>query len=451
MLFRSSQPYVQLLQVTPFEYKFVFVSFTSELSDNAKDALETKFEEIGRSSGNNVSYTIEDKKKICDKFDRQQMKNNILLRLKYGQLNQSYNIESNVQSWSGFARAKDILEACKDYMDIIFDENIRNYEGDNSVNKGIIDTASSQDQAPNFFFYHNGIVFICNKCDVSTGTQLVSLNSAAIVNGCQSVVSLDKARQSGNLKDNVFLPIRIIETSDLDLRSQITEYLNSQTKIKDSYFLANNPFIRELQKDLKNIGYFLERLSNEYSYKRSLNKVDEYPKEKIIPLEKAIQIYVVYSNNESAAAAKRGRNEIFNKQIIDDLIKNISADVVVEAYEIYSEICKVITNYRKCRRSERNDSFLNFMGVFPSDIQDYEKQMENYIFMNTADLLVTNAYVNLKHVSLDRNVIIRIAIELCKEIISDLKLTKNPSGATKNSSVFTAVQKKCKEYKISSE
>lgn len=422
-----------------FKYSFYFVGFSSDLSENAKDALEAKIEEIKMTTGNAFEYFVEDKKKICDKYDRKQLKHNIQLSLKYGQLVQSYNTESNVSSWSGFAKATDILDSCKDYMDVIFDENIRNYEGDNSVNLGIINTASNQEQSANFYFFHNGIVFICDKCNVSTGNQIAMLESTAIVNGCQSVVSLKKASDAGKLRDDVFLPIRVIVTNDIDLRAQITEYLNSQTKIKDSYFLANNLFIRELQNQMKEKGYFLERLTNEYSYKKSLNKIDEYQKDRIIPLEKAIQIYVSYTSNKFASAAKRSLSEIFDKNVINDLIKDINADKLINSIDKYNHISKIITLYRKCRRVDRNDSFLNQINIEPKNQVEYDNLMNNYQFMNTSDLLLTNAFANIKDESLDLESKITLAIETCKSVI-DKNSKLSPSSATKNTTVFEEVQ-----------
>lgn len=427
-----------------FKYTFNFVCYTDELSINAVDALETEIDGIKRSTGNNLLYEFADKKKICDKFDRKQRKNTIDLELKYGQLNQSYNKGKDVKSWAGFAKAKDILISSEEHMDVIFDENIRNYEGDNNVNEGIIKTSTDPKEAQNFYFYHNGIVYITDLCELSTGNQVASMSSAAIVNGCQTVVSLKKAEESGALQEDVFLPIRIIQTSDIDLRAQITEYLNSQTKIRDSYFLSNNAFIRQLQNDLISKGYFLERLANEYSYKRSIGSILEYQKELILPLEKTIQVYVAYHINSSAAVAKRGKNELFNKDIIDKLISGISSDRVIKSNSIYKEVSKVITKYRKCKRADRNDEFLYFLGYEALSNEDYATTMDEYIFMNTADLLLLNSCSNL-NVEGDFDKLIKIAIKICKSVIES-KTKMSSSGATKNSTVFEEVQKQSAEY-----
>ena len=429
-----------------FNYEFVFVSFSDGLSENADDAIQTEFQSLKELTGNTLKIKVEDKRKICDKIDRLQKKNIVNLNMRYNSLVASYNIEDDVKSWTGFTTASDILEASDDYMDIIFDENIRNYEGDNSVNQGIIDTATDEYESKNFYFYHNGIVFICDECKLSTGNQTVNLSVAAIVNGCQTVVALNKAKNSEKgLKPDVFLPIRIIETKDIDLRAKITEFLNSQTKIRDSYFLANNTFIRELQEDLSQKGFFLERLANEYNYKHNLNKVQDYTKDHILQLEKTIQIYVAYYNNQSATKAKRGKNELFDKQSINDLISEINADKVLKALEIYKEICKIITMYRKCRRAIRNDEFLNYMGIKAKNDEEYSAIMDRFLFINTSDMLFLNAYANITSEKFKKENLVKI-INICKDIISSIPKI-SPSSATKNANVFEQVQKMCRIQK----
>lgn len=425
-----------------FHYEFIFVSFTDGLSSNAKDSLDNSILEIKDLTGNNIEYSVDDKKKICDKLDRAQKNNLVNVDIKYGNLLPGYNVGNDVKSWVGFCSARDILNSVEAVLDVIFDENIRNYEGDNSVNNGIYNTSTDNEESKYFYFYHNGIVFICDECRNSVGNQTASLYSSAIVNGCQTVVSLKKAMDDGILNNNTFLPIRIIETSDIDLRARITEYLNSQNKIRDSYFLSNNTFIRELQSELLKVGYYLERLANEYTYKLSLKKISEYPKEKILQLEKVIQIYVAYYNNEYAAVAKRGKNELFNKDLINELICNISSEKVLESQKNYNEICKIITMYRRCRRVERNDEFLNYMGITVSSLENYIDVMDSYQFMNTADLLLLNGLANVNmEKSFDEK--LKMVINVCRDIINQDKKVL-PSTATKSTSVFEKVQNACR-------
>lgn len=432
-----------------FNYTYIFVSYSSGLSQQAQEALETHIENVKDSTGNEIKFDIIIKKRICDLIDKSQKRSVIDIELKYSRLDPSYNLSNVANSWSGFASAKNVLTACTPAMDVIFDENIRLYEGNVPVNDGIKKTASSSD-SQYFYFFHNGIVFICDRCQNSTGNQTAKLSAASVVNGCQTIVSLKEIMDNNLLHEDVFLPIRIIETDDFDLRAKITEYLNSQSKIKDSYFLANNTFIKELQIELLQKGYFLERLTNEYSYKNQLKKVPDFDKGHIFSLEKTVQVYVAFYNNDYAAVAKRGKNDLFNRDLIDSLITSISADKVLTAYGYYDKVCEKITQYRKCRRSRnQNIAFLSSLGHIVSSEAQYENLMQQYVFMNTADLLLLNAFHNLKKnpyaLYKSDDDLIKLAISLCKESIATDTMML-PSAATKNSAVFSKIQVLCSQY-----
>ncbi len=422
-----------------FNYEFCFVVFSNSFSNPAKDAMENEIIEIKDKTGNQISYKVVQQKNICDIYDRLQKKTKLNITLNYKKLDTSYNLGEEVKSSVGFLSAYDLIEACKDKMDIIFDENIRLYEGDNDVNTGIYNTAIGNDSS-RFFFYHNGIVMICDSCKNSTGNQTLILEGASVVNGCQTINNLKRAYDSGMLKDDVYLQFRIIETSDFDFRAKITEYLNSQTEIRDSYFLANNPFIRELQAQLEEKGFFLERLVNEYEYKNALNKIKYYDKRHILKLEKVIQVYAAFYHNDYAARAKRGKGELFDKKIVEELVSGICAEKVVEAYLCYEKIGQVQAMYRRCKRSEcmRMDFFEYINKTVEED--QYEKEMNEYMFINTGDLILLNAVANLKRYTTAENEedYIIEAIELTKIAVSNSNMP--PSQATKNNSVFTVIQ-----------
>ncbi|MDE7426167.1 MAG: AIPR family protein [Lachnospiraceae bacterium] len=423
-----------------FNYTIEFVVFNNSFSQPAEDALENEISEIKETTGNQIKYKVIQQKNICDIYDRMQKKSRIDITMAYKKLDTSYNLGENVKSAVGFLSACELIEACNEQMDVIFDENIRLYEGDNEVNTGIYNTAVGED-SNKFFFYHNGIVMICDNCKNSTGNQTLVLEGASVVNGCQTINSLKKAYDDGKLKEDVYLQFRIIETTDFDLRAKITEYLNSQTKIKDSYFLANNPFIRSLQLDLEENGYFMERLVNEYEYKYALNKIKQYDKKHILKLEKVIQIYAAFYCNEYAARAKRGKGELFDKKIVEVLVSGIDAKKVIHAYEWYEKLSVVLTLYRKCRRSSSlKMDFFDYIDVWVEE-NDYEEEMNKYIFLNTGDLVVLNAIANLEkkcsYTNEDEYII--EAIGLTKKAVETSAML--PSQATKNNAVFLEIQR----------
>ena len=425
-----------------FNYKFIFVVFHDGFSDSCSEHLSNFIDDYKGKTGSSIELHIFDKKRICEIIESKKGNNLVDINLKYKLLYSGYSIEDNVKSEIGFTSSKDILEAIENYMNVIFDENIRNYEGDNEVNKGIVDTATNDKEFAYFYFYHNGVVFICNDYSNSPGSQTIKINGASIVNGCQTIMCLKKAKeQKPDLNDKVIVPIRIISTKDFELRAKITEYLNSQTKIKDSYFLSNNIIIRNFQEKLFEKQYFLERLANEYSYKKMFNSGMHFDKEHILQLEKTIQIYVAYYKDESAHTAKSAKSVLFNKNGIDELIKDIDVDRFLKALNIYRKICEKITLYRKCRRSlDKNEEFLNYIG---DNVGDFNDQMKSYVFMNTADLLLLNGYHSLTSDDFNDKSFTTL-VKLCKEVI-DKNKNMLPSTATKNSSVFKELREACKQ------
>ena len=124
---------------------------------------------------------------------------------------------------------------------------------------------------------------------------------------------------------------------------------------------------------------------------------------------------------------------------------------MLTAYKYYNKICDKITLYRKCRRSKnQNSEFLHYLGLFAPTTEQYELLMQQYVFMNTADLLLLNAFHNLKKnpnsIYQSDEDLIKCAITICKDIIVPQKLML-PSAATKNSTVFEKVQKACVQIK----
>lgn len=422
-----------------------FVSYNQGTTAN-DEMINNYVEEYKKKTGSKlkaISHNVTEILNIMDKLNR---KNNISINLKYMNMNNSYNVDSRgINSYVGFVKGSDIVEAVKDEISIIFDENIRLYEYKSNINNGINRTATSAEDSDMFYFYNNGIVFICDKADNSPNSRTIRLDGASVVNGCQTLNTLFMASQKGKLKDRVSVLVRIIEISDYSERMKITEYLNSQTPIRDSYFISNYSMIRELQKNLLEKGYYLERQINEYRYMKEHHKLDDCKNITIIKLEKAIQYYVGYWDNKNAALAKRGKGALFDKNRIDYILKDISDDKIITAYKIYNIISSILTKYRKNRRNDKNSEFADYMDISNSDLLEH---IDSFRFMNTADIILLNAYNNIqiKYNSLgikdlSEEDIIKDAIYLVREIIYREE-DDNVSKLTKSTEVFSKMQNK---------
>lgn len=431
-------------------FRICFVSYNKGVLAN-RDIIENYADMFRKDTGSELEIIYHDRESIANIYEKLNRENNIAISLKYKQMQPAYNVQGRkIDSFVGFVNGKDLVQAISNNIATIFDENIRLYEYGSPVNNGINRTATSTDQADMFYFYNNGIVFICDEALNSPASSEILLTGASVVNGCQTLNTLYNAVQKGKLNDSVYILVRVISIADYSERMRITEFLNSQTPIRDSYFIANHPIVRDLQSKLLEHGYFLERQINEYEYMGEHNP-EEFQKiqgKTIIQLEKLIQYYVGYWVNKNASLAKRGKNALFDKNKMEDLLSGLNADKVVEAYSAYNAISEVLTMYRKTRRNSSKNEFSEYIGVSQEWIND---NIDSFRFMNTGDIILLNTYKNLKDqykkmniIGLDQKEIIVDSIFIVRWIINNQK-ESNVSLLTKNASVFGETQNKIRK------
>ncbi|WP_220739591.1 AIPR family protein [Leuconostoc miyukkimchii] len=426
-------------------YKIVvnFVSFNKGIqAEKNLQLLDRKKEEL--KDFVEVENEVLNRDDLINLFDKLQRKNSVDISLKYRNMQSAYSIEGNkeIDSWVGVVNATDLISTVKDKLSIIFDENIRLFETGSKVNTGITQTASDSRSSSLFYFYNNGITMICDESRNSPGTSTISLKGVSIVNGCQTVTSLANASKKGNLQDDVNILIRIIQIKSYDERSQITEYLNSQTPIKESYFIANHVIIRELQDQLLEKHYYLERQIGELSYRKNYGEIDQdYNNFTVLKLENVIQHYVGAFLNNKSAQAKSSKGTLFDKSNVEDMLSDISANKVIKAEYVYNQVSSIVTKYRKNRRNESNQEFTDYL-----DVDKNKYISDEYAFVNTGDIIILNAVINLERAcpDLELDQLIKKAILLIKDTIkeSDEFREATPASLTKTIKLYSKVQDK---------
>lgn len=430
------------------EYKMFFVGFNKGIIAN--ETIIDNYKELFKNNyGNDLNVIIHNRDVISSLYEKINRKNNITITLKYKQIQSAYNVASReIDSYVGFVNCKDLVSAITEKISTIFDENIRLYEYNSNVNNGIYRTATSSNESDMFYFYNNGIVFICDKTRNSPASNEIILEGASVVNGCQSLNVLYNANNDEKLSDDACVLIRIIQIADFNQRRQITEFLNSQTPIRDSYFISNHHAIRNLQEQLLKKGYFLERQINEYKYKKEHGTSSYGDDIIVLQLEEVLQYFTGYWINNSASAAKRGKGSLFDKNKIDELLSQINADKVIEAVNTYHDISSVLTMYRKTRRNDEKTEFSSYLGISQQELLDH---IDEYRFMNTGDILLLNVVSNLKQRYKElgiQNITIKVliidSINIVKSIASESGVT-NMAAFTKSTSAFSEVQTKIHE------
>ena len=429
-----------------FKFNIQFISFNKGIEANAnKELIDNFAKNFKKDFGSELNIKVHEKSTISNIYEKINRKNDLEINLSYKQLTSAYDIEfMNIKSYVGLVNSKDLISSIEDYIETIFDENIRLYEGKTTVNNSIKSTASDPKESEMFYFYNNGITIICDKASNSPNKLSVSLKGVSIVNGCQTVTSIYELYKKNKLQSGVDILTRIIEISDYNERMKITEFLNSQNPIKDSYFIANHTIIRDLQKALEDKGYYLERQVNEFEYKkmygaRDINDLTP------IKLENVIQYYVGYWLDEYAALAKRGKSLLFDKNKIDEILMEINADRVIEAYNMYNKISKIITSYRRTRRNDKKKEISDFLEL---SHEQFLENVDEYLFINTGDILILNTTRILKEKyekdniefndeKLIKDSIIKIHDKLISEFPDGIK---NVSTLTKNTKTFKDIK-----------
>lgn len=212
-----------------------------------------------------------------------------------------------------FGEYRKIIMNDGDSLKPVFDDNIRDFLGNkNPINKAIFDTLQDLD-INSFCMLNNGITIIANKVTL-TGTTAV-LTDYQIVNGCQTSHVLYENRNLDGV-DDLLIPIKVIGTTDEDIRNNITKATNSQTSIKPEQLEALSDFQKNLETYYSTYGenerLYYERRTGQY-------RLESIPKTKIVNIPQQIKsVSAMFLNNPHGvsgnygAIVKKVGNKIFN-------------------------------------------------------------------------------------------------------------------------------------------
>lgn len=151
----------------------------------------------------------------------------------------------------------------------VFQENVRSFLGDeNVVNAKIAQTINSADTRARFAVLNNGVTIVAREVRVQ-GDQ-VHIRNFQIVNGCQTSHVLFQLR--ANVDDSVMIPMKIIQSEDATVITQIVEATNRQTQIEQTQFLSLKSKVREIEEYFNSFDdddtgrrLYLERRERQYA------------------------------------------------------------------------------------------------------------------------------------------------------------------------------------------
>ena len=157
---------------------------------------------------------------------------------------------------AGIEEAYLVIVKAKEYVDNVlssedgtirgqlFEENVRHYLGsENPVNAQIRETLDKRETSSRFPVLNNGVTIVSPDVKVQ-GTSLF-LTNFQIVNGCQTSHVLFENRDI--LTDDIMVAIKVVETTDEDVFSELVRATNSQSRIDETQFLSLSPITKRIE------------------------------------------------------------------------------------------------------------------------------------------------------------------------------------------------------------
>jgi len=254
------------------------------------------------------------------------------------------------------------------YGDRLFERNIRLFKGirKGSINARIIDTVTIEGDRMKFWYYNNGVSFVCSNftLDDDRNPSKVTVTAPQVINGCQTTACLKEAkeRMETEIPQDVDVLARFIKApiSDVEL---IALYTNSQNPVSEAQLKSNDSIQKRLKRDFDSYAppYFYSIKEGDWKglSREERRKYDS----RIIDLIKATQ--AVFAFLEDPAFARRYRIELFSKKYAEIFKKDTRVEEILLPWRILTFVEKKIAAYRK---GEFNKLKLN-----PNDFDDDQK------------------------------------------------------------------------------
>ena len=316
----------------------------------------------------------------------------------------------------------------------LFSKNIREWLGDNPINKGIINTLKSEEENENFLYYNNGITMIYEEAEAShldDTKRVIPLINPQIVNGCQTTNSifqvLSKCKEE-DIKERFskayVLVKALLKKSDDDniFYEKVIKYTNKQNSIPDKIFAANDSYsyFARIQKELKERGFLLgikpsdkETFKQSYSSKKALQEILDIAnkraaifnidlknlKDIIIPLEKLLQITLAFVQDGHAAYTKKSCVLKFGHPIYQNfsscLLDHLTTDSALNIYLLYQKA--EIERKSSDRRNPIPYYLISFLGDYFKNKK--AENMENLANFFNDKTNIEDAYTWLKDIT----------------------------------------------------
>lgn len=178
------------------------------------------------------------------------------------------DIEGVSEGYLGVIPFKEYLKLIQDEnktIHSIFDDNVRDFQGSNAVNKKIKGTLEDA-KFDIFCVLNNGVTVVASS--ITPAGNRFTIRDYQVVNGCQTSHILHDCQAIEGI-EQVQVPIKIVVTGDEDIKASITLATNSQTEVKTEQLEALSVFQKQLElyysAEKTTLPLYYERRSQQYN------------------------------------------------------------------------------------------------------------------------------------------------------------------------------------------
>lgn len=188
-------------------------------------------------------------------------------------LNNWGKIDDPFLAYYGVVSAVAVGEWFNSFGNKLFAQNIRFYKGRTDVNDGIRKVLAYEPER--FVYYNNGIKLLCKKItrkaknSTTNATGIFTLQGVSLINGAQTTGSIGTIYAEDPQKlEKAYVIVQMIDMSKMDegIEKQITKLSNTQNRIENKDFAAQDPNQERLKRDLAFSHYsYLYKTGDEIS------------------------------------------------------------------------------------------------------------------------------------------------------------------------------------------
>jgi len=158
----------------------------------------------------------------------------------------------------------------------LFDDNVRDYQGENAVNSEIEETILRQPSK--FILLNNGITIVCD--DFKQNNTRLTIVNPQIVNGCQTGHVIFFSRKKSVDMSKVPLTIKFISTTNLDISNDIVRGTNRQNIVLEEAFETTKKFHKDLELFFNAVSpeytqIYYERRSKQYAHNPTIKQTEK--------------------------------------------------------------------------------------------------------------------------------------------------------------------------------